>query len=163
MASVNKVILIGNVGRDPEFFNESTPVANLSLATTAQWKDRNTGERREETEWHRLVAFGRLAEIIQQYVRKGSSLYIEGRLKTTKYQDKATGTDRYSTSVIVDNLQLLGHPDSRSSNQDQAQQPPAQSTPNRQSNAANTRQASSGDNSYAQAKSGATEDDQIPF
>lgn len=163
MASVNKVILVGNVGRDPEVFTEGSPVANLSLATTSQWKDRNTGERREDTEWHRLVAFGRLAEIVHQYVRKGSSLFIEGRLKTTKYQDKATGADRFSTNVVVDNLQLLGYPESRSANPEHQQRQPAPSSHNRQSPATNGRQTPSSNNSYAQAKGGADESDQIPF
>lgn len=109
MASVNKVILIGNLGRDPELrtFPSGGQVANVSLATTETWKDRQTGERRELTEWHNLVFSDRLAEIAAQYLKKGSPVYIEGRIRTRKWQDQS-GQDRYTTEIRVDNMQMLG-------------------------------------------------------
>ncbi|ARP84170.1 single-stranded DNA-binding protein [Bordetella genomosp. 8] len=110
MASVNKVILVGNLGRDPEvrYSPEGSAICNLSVATTSQWKDKASGERREETEWHRVVMYNRLAEIAGEYLKKGRSVYIEGRLKTRKWQDKDTGADRYSTEVVADQMQMLG-------------------------------------------------------
>ncbi len=110
MASVNKVILVGNLGRDPEvrYSPDGAAVCNLSLATTSSWKDKATGEKREETEWHRVVMYSRLAEIAGEYLKKGRSVYIEGRLKTRKWQDKDTGADRYSTEIIADQMQMLG-------------------------------------------------------
>ncbi len=110
MASVNKVILVGNLGRDPEMrsFPSGDQVANVSLATTDKWKDKQTGEPREHTEWHRLVFGGRLAEIAGQYLRKGSQIYVEGSIRTRKWQDQATGQDRYSTEIRVDQMQMLG-------------------------------------------------------
>jgi single-strand DNA-binding protein len=110
MASVNKVILVGNLGRDPEvrYSPEGGAICNLSVATTSQWKDKASGERREETEWHRVVMYNRLAEIAGEYLKKGRSVYIEGRLKTRKWQDKDTGADRYSTEVVADQMQMLG-------------------------------------------------------
>lgn len=110
MASVNKVILVGNLGRDPEvrYSPDGAAICNISLATTAVWRDRASGERREETEWHRVVFFNRLAEIAGEYLRKGRSVYVEGRLKTRKWQDKETGADRYSTDIIAEQMQMLG-------------------------------------------------------
>lgn len=110
MASVNKVILVGNLGRDPEvrYSPDGAAICNVSLATTSTWKDRSTGERREETEWHRVVFYNRLAEIAGEYLRKGRSIYVEGRIKTRKWQDKDTGQDRYSTEIIGDQMQMLG-------------------------------------------------------
>jgi len=110
MASLNKVILIGRVGKDPEvrYMPDGSAVVSFSLATSRKWKDKNTGEQREETDWHTVVIYGKLAEIVGQYVRKGSSIYVEGRLKTRKYQDKQSGTDRYATEVIADQMQMLG-------------------------------------------------------
>ncbi len=109
MASVNKVILIGNLGRDPEVrYNPSGGAwCTLSVATTRNWKNRETGERQEETEWHRVVLNDRLAEIAGEFLKKGRPVYIEGRLKTRKWQDKE-GRDTYTTEVIGDQLQLLG-------------------------------------------------------
>jgi single-strand DNA-binding protein len=109
MASVNKVILIGNVGKDPEVrYNPSGAAwVTLSLATTRNWKNRETGERQEETEWHRVVFNDRLAEIVGEYVKKGRPLYVEGRLKTRKWQDKE-GRDTYTTEIIATEMQLLG-------------------------------------------------------
>ena len=100
--SVNKVILVGNLGRDPEIRTMQTgdKVANLSLATSETWNDRQTGERRERTEWHRVVIFGRVADVAEQYLRKGSKVYVEGSLQTRKWQDQS-GQDRYSTEVVL--------------------------------------------------------------
>ncbi len=110
MASVNKVILIGHPGRDPEtrYSQDGKAVTNMSLATTSSWKDKGTGEKREETEWHRIVAYDRLAEVMGEFCKKGKQVYIEGRLKTRKWQDKDTGADRYSTEIVADQMQLLG-------------------------------------------------------
>ena len=106
---VNKAILIGNLGQDPEvrYTAKGSAVCNLSLATTESWKNRETGERQEETEWHRLVFFGRLAEIVGEYLRKGSQIYVEGRLQTRKWQDQS-GHDRYNTEIVVSDMQILG-------------------------------------------------------
>lgn len=100
--SVNKVILIGNLGRDPEIrtTQSGTKVANLSLATSDSWKDRNTGERKERTEWHRVVIFGNLADIAERYLRKGSKVYVSGSLQTRKWQDQS-GQDKYTTEVVL--------------------------------------------------------------
>lgn len=110
MASVNKVILVGNAGKDPElrYTPEGSAICNLSIATTSSWKDKASGEKKEETEWHRLVSYGKLAEIMGEFIKKGKSIYVEGRLKTRKWQDKDTGADRYSTEIVVDQMQLLG-------------------------------------------------------
>ncbi|MFT7775989.1 single-stranded DNA-binding protein [Roseateles sp.] len=112
MASVNKVILIGNLGRDPEVrYNPNGGAwCTISLATTRNWKNRETGERQEETEWHRVVFNDRLAEIAGEYLKKGRPVYIEGRLKTRKWQDKE-GRDTYTTEIIADQMQLLGSRD----------------------------------------------------
>lgn len=110
---VNKVILIGNLGQDPEvrFMPSGSPVANLRVATTDTWTDRQSGQRQERTEWHTVVMFNRLAEIAQQYLKKGSRVYLEGRLQTRKWQGQ-DGQDRYSTEIVVNDMQML---DSRSS------------------------------------------------
>lgn len=112
MASVNKVILIGNLGRDPELRYNPSGVAfcTISLATTRNWKNRESGERQEETEWHRVVFNDKLAEIVGQYCKKGRPLYVEGRLRTRKWQDKE-GRDTYTTEIIADQMQLLGSRD----------------------------------------------------
>ncbi|WP_126448173.1 single-stranded DNA-binding protein [Sulfuricystis multivorans] len=110
MASVNKAILVGNVGVDPEirYMPNGDPVCNFRLATTESWKDKNSGEKRELTEWHRIVCFRKLAEITSQYVKKGSQLYLEGRIKTRKWQDK-DGQDRYTTEIEMTEMQMLGN------------------------------------------------------
>lgn len=128
MASVNKVILVGNLGRDPEvrYSPDGAAICNVSIATTSQWKDKATGEKREETEWHRVVFYNRLAEIAGEYLRKGRSVYVEGRLKTRKWQDKDTGADRYSTDIVADQMQMLGGRDSDSSGGGDYNQAPAQ-------------------------------------
>ena len=109
MASVNKVILVGNLGRDPETrtFPSGDQVCNVTLATTDKWKDKASGEMKEATEWHRLVFNGRLAEIAAQYLRKGSQIYVEGQIRTRKYQDK-DGVEKYATDIRVDQMQMLG-------------------------------------------------------
>lgn len=109
MASVNKVILIGNAGRDPEvrYSASGSAVCNLTLATSRQWKNKDSGEKQEETEWHRVVFYDRLAEVVGEYVKKGKPVYVEGRLKTRKWQDK-DGVDKYTTEVVADSMQLLG-------------------------------------------------------
>lgn len=109
MASVNKVILVGNLGRDPETrtFPSGDQVCNATLATTDKWKDKQSGEMREATEWHRLVFNGRLAEIAAQYLRKGSQIYVEGQIRTRKYNDK-DGVEKYATDIRVDQMQMLG-------------------------------------------------------
>jgi single-strand DNA-binding protein len=109
MASVNKVILIGNLGRDPEvrYTPSGAAVCNVSVATTRNWKSKDSGEKQEETEWHRVVFYDRLAEIAGEYLKKGRPVYVEGRLKTRKWQDKE-GKDNYTTEIIADQMQLLG-------------------------------------------------------
>ncbi|MCP3722192.1 single-stranded DNA-binding protein [Paraburkholderia sp. CNPSo 3272] len=109
MASVNKVILVGNLGADPEvrYLPSGDAVANIRLATTDRYKDKASGEFKEMTEWHRVSFFGRLAEIVSEYLKKGSSVYIEGRIRTRKWQAQ-DGTDRYSTEIVADQMQMLG-------------------------------------------------------
>jgi single-strand DNA-binding protein len=109
MASVNKVILVGNLGRDPEtrYSPDGAAITTVSIATTNRWKDKTSGELKEETEWHRVVFFSRLAEIAGEYLRKGKPVYVEGRLKTRKWTDK-DGHEKYTTEVIAENMQLLG-------------------------------------------------------
>src|SRR6266550_1006246 len=108
MASVNKVILLGNLGRDPEtrYTTGGDAVTNLNIATSEQWKDKG-GEKQERTEWHRVVLFGRQAEVAGEYLKKGRSVYIEGRLQTRKYTDK-DGVEKYSTEIVADRMQLIG-------------------------------------------------------
>ena len=110
MASVNKVILIGNLGRDPEvrYTPSGAAICNVRLATTRTWKDKTSGEKVEETEWHTVVFFDRLAEIAGEYLKKGRSIYVEGRLRTRKWQDKE-GHERYSTEVVGDDMKMLGN------------------------------------------------------
>jgi len=109
MASVNKVILVGNLGADPEtrYLPSGDAVSNIRLATTDRFKDKTTGEMKELTEWHRVSFFGRLAEIVNEYLKKGSSIYIEGRIRTRKYADQA-GVEKYSTEIVADSMQMLG-------------------------------------------------------
>jgi single-strand DNA-binding protein len=132
---VNKVILVGNLGNDPEtrFMPSGGAVTNVSIATSESWKDKNTGQPQERTEWHRVVFFNRLAEIAGEYLRKGSKVYVEGSLRTRKWQDQS-GQDRYTTEIVASEMQML---DSRSSGGqgdyqgggNYNQQPPAQSAP----------------------------------
>jgi single-strand DNA-binding protein len=108
MASVNKVILVGNLGRDPEvrYMPSGDPMVNINLATTDNWRDKS-GEKQEKTEWHRIVMFGKVAEIAGEYLKKGSQAYFEGRLQTRKWTDKE-GQDRYTTEIVADRMQMLG-------------------------------------------------------
>ncbi|MDR0716954.1 MAG: single-stranded DNA-binding protein [Azoarcus sp.] len=112
MASINKVILIGNLGRDPEtrYMPSGDAMATVTIATTETWKDKASGERREATEWHRVVFFGKLAEIVAQYLRKGRQVYIEGSLRTRKWQDQS-GQERYTTEIRADDMKMLGNRD----------------------------------------------------
>jgi single-strand DNA-binding protein len=109
VASVNKVILVGNVGRDPEvkFMSDGNAIANLSVATSFTWKDKVTGEKKEEVEWSRVTLRGRTAEVAGEYVKKGTAVYIEGRLRTRKWTDK-DGVDKYTTEIVADSMQMLG-------------------------------------------------------
>ena len=106
---INKVILVGNLGKDPEtrYMPSGSAVTNLTLATSESWKDKQSGEAQERTEWHKIAMFGRLAEIAAEYLRKGSQVYIEGKLRTRKWQDKE-GKDRYTTEIVADEMQMLG-------------------------------------------------------
>ncbi|MEI7427748.1 MAG: single-stranded DNA-binding protein [Betaproteobacteria bacterium] len=109
MASVNKVIIVGNIGRDPEtrVLPSGDSLTNISVATSDRYKDKATGEMKETTEWHRITFFGKLAEIAGQYLRKGSQVYVEGKLRTRKYTDQA-GVEKYSTEIVADSMQMLG-------------------------------------------------------
>jgi len=113
MSSVNKALIIGNLGQDPEikYTQSGSPVANLSVATSERWKDKNTGEQKEQTEWHRVVVFGRLAEIAEQYLKKGSKVFIEGKIQTRDWED-AEGNKKYTTEVVAREMTML---DSRAS------------------------------------------------
>ncbi|NND65491.1 MAG: single-stranded DNA-binding protein [Gammaproteobacteria bacterium] len=144
---VNKVILVGNLGADPEtrYTPAGAAVTNIRIATSEFWKDKETGERQEKTEWHRVVFFSRLAEIAGEYLKKGRQVYIEGRLRTNKWEDK-DGNDRYTTEVIADNMQMLGSRQGTGSMDDQFE-PSTSAAPQ-----------------PAAAAAGATEfDDDIPF
>lgn len=127
MASVNKVIIVGSCGKDPElrFMPSGDAIANVSVATNYKSKDKNTGEQREQVEWHRISFFGKLAEIVGNYVKKGSSIYVEGRLQTRKYTDK-DGVEKYSTDIIAENMQMLG---GKQDTQEAAPQPQQQARP----------------------------------
>ena len=136
---VNKVIILGNVGQDPEtkFTASGTAIANLSVATSESWKDKQTGQQVDKTEWHRVVAFNRLAEIIGEYVKKGSKVYIEGKLTTRKWQDQG-GADRYTTEIVASEMQMLDSRGDNSGAQPPARQPqpkePRQPTPEQSGN-----------------------------
>jgi len=152
---VNVVILLGNVGNDPEYRtipNSSDGVVNLSLATSESWKDKTTGEKKERTEWHRITAYGRLAEIIRDYVRKGSKIYVQGSLHTKKWKNK-DGVDQYSTEIKVSEMQML---DSQKSQGGGTEYPRTES-----------HQQASGERSYnadgTQPQQPETFDDDIPF
>ena len=127
MASVNKVIIVGNLGADPEsrFAPSGDAVCNIRVATTETWKDKQTGEKKESTEWHRIGFYGRLAEIAGQYLRKGSQVYIEGSLRTRKWQDK-NGQDRYTTEIRGDEMKMLGGKPEGQSHPQQHEQKPQQ-------------------------------------
>ena len=120
---VNKVILIGNLGNDPDmrYTAGGAAVANISIATAESWRDKESGEQQERTEWHRVVFFGRLAEIVGEYLRKGSQVYVEGRLQTRKWTDKE-GQDRYTTEIVANEMQMLGGKSGGSANYESAPQ-----------------------------------------
>ena len=144
MASINKVILVGNLGQDPEvkYMPSGGAVTNISIATTDSWKDKTTGEKKENTEWHRVVFFNRLAEIVGEYLRKGSQVYIEGNLRTRKWQDQS-GADRYSTEIVAREMQMLGGRAGGSSDfaPSQGQQPQQGGAPQQQGGGAPQQQA----------------------
>ena len=166
---VNKVIIVGNCGQDPEtrFMPSGGAVTNLSLATSESWKDKNTGDQQERTEWHRVVFFNRLAEIAGEYVKKGSKLYIEGSLRTRKWQGQ-DGQDRYTTEIVASEMQML---DSRGGQQpgdyDQSQGSYQQSAPQAQQQSAPQQQQSAPQQSAPQQSApqqqGGAFDDDIPF
>jgi single-strand DNA-binding protein len=147
---VNKVILIGNLGRDPEirYMPNGQAVANITIATSESWKDKNTGEQQEKTEWHRVVFFRRLAEIAGEYLKKGSKVYIEGKLQTRKWQDNQ-GQDRYTTEILANEMQML---DSRGGSNNFANEMPQDSGYNQPSSAPQAAPVAAGDF-----------DDDIPF
>lgn len=159
MASLNKVTLIGNLGKDPEsrYMPNGDQVTNITLATTETWKDKNSGEQKEATEWHRLVFFRRQAEIASQYLKKGSQIYIEGKLKTRKWQDK-DGVDRYTTEIHCDEMKMLGK---REGGGEGGQQPrpqqPQQPRPQQQA------QAQQGGNGAGNGNYDGGFEDDIPF
>jgi single-strand DNA-binding protein len=109
MSSVNKVIILGNLGRDPDvrYTNDGNAICNIAVATTEKWTDKTSGEKKEVTEWHRIVLYRKLAEIAEKYLSKGSQVYIEGKLQTRKWTDK-DGVERYTTEIVADSLQMLG-------------------------------------------------------
>lgn len=146
MASVNKVILVGNLGADPEtrYAPSGDAICNLRIATTDTWKDKATGDKKEATEWHRVVFFGKLAEIAGQYLKKGSPVYIEGKLQTRKWQDKE-GRDQYTTEIRADQMKMLGG------------KPEQSEKPQRQAPKQQPAQSKQGGNSFADF------DDDIPF
>lgn len=155
---INKVILIGNMGQDPEirYTTNGAAVANVTVATSESWKDKNTGEQQERTEWHRVVFFARLAEIVGEYLKKGSKVYVEGRLQTRKWQDKS-GQDRYTTEIVANEMQMLDRRDGGSSGNFDQSRPPAQQ---------DTGGAPGGGSSGAGSTGGAPAedfDDDIPF
>lgn len=121
-ASVNKAIIVGHFGRDPEirYATDGGAIANFSVATSSSWKDRQTGERKETTEWHRITAYNKLAEIVGEYMKSGMQVYVEGRLRTRKWQDKETGADRFSTDIVADVVQMLGKRDREDSTPSEA-------------------------------------------
>lgn len=155
MSGINKVILVGNLGNDPEvkYLPIGTCICNITVATSETWKDKNTGEKQEKTEWHRVVFFGRLAEIAWEYLRKGSKVYLEGSLETQKWQDK-DGNDRYKTQIKAKELQML---DSKGIGQQQAPQQQQGQAPRQQPQP-------TANNGYQQARNNPDQyRDDIPF
>ncbi|SAL50888.1 single-strand binding protein [Caballeronia cordobensis] len=167
MASVNKVILVGNLGADPEtrYLPSGDAVANIRLATTDRYKDKASGEMKEQTEWHRVSFFGRLAEIVNEYLKKGSSVYIEGRIRTRKYTDQA-GQERYSTEIVADQMQMLGGRSTgdRSSSDGFESQRPARQERSQQPRSSNPAPANREPQSTSHGGGGGFDDmDDIPF
>jgi len=161
MASVNKAIIVGNLGRDPEmrYTQNNTPVATFSVATTDQWSDKS-GERQERTEWHRVVAWARLAEICGQYLKKGKQVYIEGRLQTREWEDK-TGQKRYTTEIVAREMQMLGRAGDGPSQESYGQQQPAR--PAQQANQANQAKQGGDKDPFPEAPMPGSDDDDLPF
>jgi len=167
---VNKVILIGNLGNDPElrYTPTGSAVANVSLATSETWRDKQSGELQDRTEWHRIVFFNRLAEIVGEYLRKGSKIYVEGILRTRKWQDK-TGVDRYTTEIIANEMHILDSRNSNSNNDNYDQSSNANSNTSSSSFSQGTAQNNHGSSSSNNTPtpepvtSGADFDDDIPF
>jgi single-strand DNA-binding protein len=159
MASVNKVIIVGHLGRDPEMrtFPSGDQVANVSIATTDKWKEKQTGEMREATEWHRVAFNGRLAEIAGQYLRKGSQVYVEGSLRTRKWTDQA-GVEKYATEIRADQLQMLGGRDRGESNA----APAASQAPQRQSTVSGAKNSNAAKPATVSSEFDDMDDD-IPF
>jgi single-strand DNA-binding protein len=147
---INKVILVGNLGNDPDirYTAGGAAVANISVATTDSWKDKESGEQQDRTEWHRVVFFGRLAEIVGEYLKKGSQVYLEGRLQTRKWQDKS-GNDRYTTEIVANDMQMLGGRAGGGMGNNE------QSAPPMSNNAPSANAAPAADNDFV--------DDDIPF
>tara|TARA_B100001093_G_C26728395_1_gene971039 strand:- start:21 stop:440 length:420 start_codon:yes stop_codon:yes gene_type:complete len=131
MASINKVILLGNLGADPEirYTAGGDAVATVSVATSSSWNDKQSGEKREKTEWHRVVFFRRLAEIVGEYLKKGSSIYVEGQLQTNSYEDKNSGERKFSTQIVAREMQMLGSRNSMDGQQDSSQEMQSQEPP----------------------------------
>jgi len=159
---INKVILIGNLGQEPETraMPQGGAVANLRIATTDSWRDKQTGENKESTEWHTVVLFGRTAEVAAQYLHKGSQVYIEGRLRTRKWQDKATGADRYSTEIVANEMQMLSGPKGAGNESRDSRDGGAGGEP---SWGGESRGGGGGAAAQAPAASHGFEDDDIPF
>jgi len=169
MASINKVILVGNLGQDPEvkYMPSGGAVTNISIATTDTWKDKSTGEKKENTEWHRVVFFNRLAEIVGEYLRKGSQVYIEGNLRTRKWQDQ-NGVDKYTTEIVAREMQMLGgraggSSDFAPSQQQQGQQQSQQGGGAPQQNAPQQSAPQQGQQQSAPPQNFDNFDDDIPF
>lgn len=157
MSGVNKAIIVGRLGNAPEIrtMPNGDSVANISIATSESWTDKNTGEKKEQTEWHSVIAFRKLAEIMGQYLKKGSQVYIEGKLRTRKWQDQS-GQDRYTTEIIADKLEMLGSSQGGNSNNTWAQEP--QGKPKQQA------KQKEWDGYFADERSSADSfDDNIPF
>jgi len=161
---INKVILIGNLGNDPEvrYTPNGSAVANITLATSSAWRDKQTGELQERTEWHRIAFFNRLAEIVGEYLHKGSKIYVEGSLRTRKWQDKNTGADRYTTEIIATEMQML---DSRHSGAASSSHYPQSMNGNSVNNPGlhPSHQISEGDSKSMPAIPDDFTDDDIPF
>ena len=131
MASINKVILLGNLGADPEmrYTAGGDAVASISIATSSSWNDKQSGEKREKTEWHRVVFFRRLAEVVGEYMKKGSSIYVEGQLQTDSYEDKNTGERKFSTQIVAREMQMLGSRNNVDGQQEPSQEMQSQEPP----------------------------------
>ncbi len=154
---INKVILVGNLGKDPEvrYTSSGSAIANITVATSESWKDKETGEQKDQTEWHRVVFFRRLAEIVNDYLKKGSQVYIEGKLRTRKWQDK-DGQDRYTTEIVASEMQMLGGRDNSQSNNNYNNNSSNQSAPQ-------AKQQSNSTGNDSNATNNDDFDDDIPF